>query len=326
MTESKRGTELITVPINSIVPNPLQPRVNVSVDLVRRLSSSMQAGRHEPLLEVERIPADPERFQILCGEQRWRAAREAGMDEVLVRVHHRLGYLERLQKQYEENHLRADLDPVEEGFCILGVRTLKEVQAAEQLLGEALVPFQPLADKRVDRREQFAEHLEGLRRLLRKHRIDVDTLSPWSETEKALGISETRRKAKVGLLRLDPDLHDAVRELPAEHAIQISRLSDRRQQADLVARAGDLTHREVHAAVERLRAEPDLTVEQALAKDPEPAAEGLAFDEQLVVLGDLCRQIVRLILILRDDPDRLPAATSALADLRSAIDTLLEAA
>lgn len=327
MNDGGRRTELITVPIDALERDPIQPRVNVSVDLVRRLSASMKAGRHEPLLEVERISGTTDHYRILCGEQRWRAAREAGLAEVLVRVRHGLGYLERLQQQYEENHLRSDLDPVEEGSAILLFRTLKEVFAAERLLRDAHVSFEPIDEKRIERREQFGEHLEALRRFLRDHDLDVETLSPWSETEKALGISETRRKAKVGVLRIDPELRDAVRALPAEHAIQIARLSDTRQQAELVARAADLNHREVHNAVERLRADAGLSVEEALARDDDAAQPAdVGFDQQLSTLGDLCRQLVRLMLILRADLNRLRAATPALSEVRTAIDELLGAA
>ncbi|MDQ6945888.1 MAG: hypothetical protein M3256_06340, partial [Actinomycetota bacterium] len=52
----------------------------------------------------------------------------------------------------------------------------------------------------------------------------------WRDTERALRISETARKDKVGILRLDPRLQDGVRHLPAEHAIQIARLNDPERQ------------------------------------------------------------------------------------------------
>jgi hypothetical protein len=109
---------LAVVPVYQIQPCPIQPRVNFSVDLIEHLSSPMKAGRHQPLLEVEPAPGAPGRYQIVGAEQRWRAARAAGLTEVLVRLNPPLGYLERLEKQYEENRLRADLDPVQEAHCL----------------------------------------------------------------------------------------------------------------------------------------------------------------------------------------------------------------
>ncbi len=113
-----RPEGLALVSVDHIHPCPFQPRVNVSMDLVRKLAESMRAGRHEPLLEVEPAPLQPGHYQIVCGEQRWRAAREAGLKRILVRIHPRLAYLERLRKQYEENRLRSDLDPVEDARAV----------------------------------------------------------------------------------------------------------------------------------------------------------------------------------------------------------------
>ena len=332
------NSNLVLVAVDAIELCPIQPRVNVSVDFVSKLAASMKAGRHEPVLEVEALPDAKDRYQIVCGEQRWRAARQAGLTQVLVRVHHHLSYLQRLEKQYEENHLRAELDPVEGAHCILLDKTIRDVEVAERLLRDSLLPFQPLDDLRIRRREEFREHLDVLKRLLVKNRVNVvrtgsgpavGHLSPWTETEKALGISESQRKTKVGILRLDSELQEAVRDLPAEHAIQISRLQDRAQQAELAERAHWLTHRQVHDAVERLREDRTLTVDAALAPSTAVIAKtGSAFEQQMATLGDLCRQLVRMLSILRPhlDSDQRVTVVDALADVRRSIDEFLGAA
>jgi len=117
---------------------------------------------------------------------------------------------------------------------------------------------------------------------------------------------------------------EAVRNLPTDHAVLISRLPDRVQQEELIARAPELTQRQVRVAVERLRMEPQLRLEAALASGR--PSEKPAFDDRLIVLGDLCHQLMRLLLILRDDAERRRKATPALADLRRALDEMLEAA
>ena len=300
---------LAVVPVDLIQPCPIQPRVNVSVDFVDKLSGSIKAGRHQPLLEVEPALGRRGRYQIVCGEQRWRAAKAAGLLEVLVRIHPHLGYLERLEKQYEENRLRADLDLVEEAYCIQLDKTIRDIAFAEQLLRDSLISFEALDEKRILHREEFVDHLDGLRKLLVKHKTHTVTgadgnpaagpLSPWRESEHALGISESQRKAKLGVLRLGPELLGELRELPAEHAIQISRLRDAAQQAELVQRARELTHRQVHRVVDRLLNDPDLDVaklvETELHADKEAVAAPLAFDHQLQLLADLCRQLVRAL-------------------------------
>jgi len=322
MTQS----QLRTVPVGSIVACSFQPRVNVPMDLVARLADSMKAGRHEPLLDVEPVPGSADRYRIVCGEQRWRAAREAGIAEVLVRVHSRLGYLNRLQKQYEENRLRAPLDAVEEANCLQLDHVVRSAFRAEQLLRDSLVPFQPLDDKHVEHREEFVQHLDGLKHLLLKHKVhviktefgpEVAPLAPWSETERALGISESQRKVKVGLLRLDPEEQDRVRPLPQEHAVQISRLADKEQRTELIERAAKLTHREVRRAVDRLLADSELDVDGALAGEPnEP--EPLTFESRLAAIADLCRQLVRAIRNL--DPVVSADDRTAVSDLLTCLD------
>jgi ParB/RepB/Spo0J family partition protein len=293
---------LAVVPVDLIEPCPIQPRVNVSVEFVDKLSTSIKAGRHQPLLEVEPAPGHRGTYQIVFGEQRWRAAKAAGLLEILVRIHPHLGYLERLEKQYEENRLRADLDLVEEAHCILLDKTIRDIAVAEQLLRDSLVPFQPLDEKRILRREEFAEHLDGLRKLLVRHKTHTvkgadgkpiaGPLSHWRESERALGISESQRKAKVGVLRLDPEELERVRSLTQEHAVQISRVPDKEQRAELIQRAPELTHRQVHRVVDRLRADRELDVDGALAGDPE-RTEPVTFESRLEAIADLCRQLAR---------------------------------
>jgi ParB-like chromosome segregation protein Spo0J len=324
-----RNTELVTIPIAAIEPCPIQPRVNVSIDLVAKLAASMKAGRHEPVLDVEPVSGRHGRYQIVCGEQRWRAALQAGLDQVLVRVHRRLGYLERLEKQYEENRLRADLDAVEEAHCFLLDKTIRDIQVAERLLRDALVPFQPLDERRLTRREEFGAHLDVLKRLLVRRKVHVvktesgpiaGQLSPWCETEKALGISESQRKAKLGILRLDPDLQEQVRSLPAEHAVQIARLPDRNKQAALLKHAAELTHKQVRAAVDCLLR--DSTKEVAEVADP------FAFEARLAAVADLCRQLARTLRNLRSivTDDERSAVGEVLANLRSEFDAFEETA
>ena len=330
MTRNRVPPGLAIVPIDLIQPCPIQPRVNVSVDLVAKLSDSIRSGRHQPLLEVEPAPGMRGRYQIVFGEQRWRAAKAAGLLEILVRVHPQLGYLERLEKQYEENHLRADLDVVEEAHCIVVDKTIRDIAIAEQLLRESLVPFKPLDEKRIVHRQEFVQHLDGLRELLVKHKTHIvngadgkpvaKPLSRWRETEKALGISESQRKVKVGLLRLDPEELDRVRPLPQEHAIQISRLADKEQRTELIERAAKLTHREVRRAVDRLLADRELDVDGALAGNPE-TPEPLTFESRLEAIADLCRQLVRALRNL--DPVVSADERRAVSDLLACVDAEL---
>jgi ParB/RepB/Spo0J family partition protein len=307
MTSAKVSprNDLRLVQVDAIDACPLQPRVNISVDLVRQLAASMRAGRHEPVLEVEPHEDDPDRFRLVCGEQRWRAAKEAGLSQVLVRVQPKLPHLERLTKQYEENRLRKELDGVEAAHCIVQAKALLDIQRAEELLAAAGVAFIRLEGRRIQRRDDFGAHLQELLGLLTEHqvhtverdgRVAVRPLSSWHETETALGISETARKARVGLLRLPEDVQDDLRGLPLEHAVQISRLEDPTAQRELAEVAANLSHRQVRAAVAQYLQEPGAEIASLVGPKPSPS---ITFEGQLGRVADLCRQLLRLIANLR---------------------------
>src|SRR5258708_37889250 len=89
-------------------------------------------------------------------------------------------------------------------------------------------------------------------------------LSPWRVTERALGLSEASRKAKLAVLRLEPEILEEVRGLPPHHASLVARVADPKRRAELVACATQLSNRQLHAAVRRLRADDDLEVADAL--------------------------------------------------------------
>lgn len=304
MTRTPLPGGLVLVPVDRVHPGPLQPRTTVSVELVHQLADSMRAGRHEPLLDVERSPLRPGNYQIVCGEQRWRAAKEAGVERVLVRVLDGLDHVSRLQKQHEENRLRADLTPSDDAHLVLAVKTLKDIEVAEHLLSQASVPFEPLSAKAVRDRGQLVEHLDSLKARLLEQKINVVAsgsgpvvapLSVWRETEAVLGISEAARKRKLAVLRLEPDILAEANTLPANHAPLIAQIEDHARRAELVEHAPYLTNRQLLAAVRHLRSDTNLTVPAALGKRPEPERDPLAFDTQLSLLADLCRQIVRLV-------------------------------
>lgn len=72
------------LPIYCLEPNPYQPRRQFDKDALGRLSESLKRdGMMQPILVR---PAGSGRFQILAGERRWRAARQAGWTEISVLV------------------------------------------------------------------------------------------------------------------------------------------------------------------------------------------------------------------------------------------------
>lgn len=70
------------LPLDAIEPNPRQPRKSFDEKEAAQLAQSIgEHGILQPLL-VRRIGAD--RYQLVAGERRWRAARQAGLEQVPV--------------------------------------------------------------------------------------------------------------------------------------------------------------------------------------------------------------------------------------------------
>lgn len=105
------------IPVGRIERNQGQPRVEFSEAEIEELAASIrQHGILQPLLVVRKPlePGSPERFEIIAGERRWRAARRAGLATVPCIVRDDLPERERLEISLVENLQRKDLNPIEE--------------------------------------------------------------------------------------------------------------------------------------------------------------------------------------------------------------------
>jgi ParB family chromosome partitioning protein len=97
-------------PLDSLEPNPFQPRTVFEPSRLQELAASLkETGMVQPIL----VRRQGERYQIIAGERRWRAAREAGLATVPVVVRdvpdERL-----LELALVENIQRQELLPLEE--------------------------------------------------------------------------------------------------------------------------------------------------------------------------------------------------------------------
>ena len=99
----------LQVPIDSIEANPVQPRTVFRPERLEELAASIRAnGIIQPL--IVRRAAD--KYQIIAGERRWRAARLAQLKEVPVIVQD-VADPRMLELALIENIQREDLNPIE---------------------------------------------------------------------------------------------------------------------------------------------------------------------------------------------------------------------
>ena len=102
---------LTQVPIESIRPNPQQPREDVVDESIDELAESIREhGIIQPLIVSKNL--DNEDYTLIAGERRWRAAKMAGLSmvPVLIREVSEQGQLE---LALVENLQRSDLNPLE---------------------------------------------------------------------------------------------------------------------------------------------------------------------------------------------------------------------
>ena len=107
----------VEVDIDRLSPNRYQPRAHVADDgALEDLTRSIRAnGIIQPIV----VRRDGDRFQIIAGERRWRAALKAGLTRVPVVVRDVAPGQEQslLEVALIENIQRADLNPIEEAVA-----------------------------------------------------------------------------------------------------------------------------------------------------------------------------------------------------------------
>ena len=103
---------LFLCPLERIIPQKGQPRQHFDETRLAELAASIgEHGVIEPLV-VRRAPGGGERYELIAGERRWRAAQRAGLREVPVVVKD-VSSLQAFELALVENVQRADLDPIE---------------------------------------------------------------------------------------------------------------------------------------------------------------------------------------------------------------------
>lgn len=112
LPESESGeAELRDLPIGLVLPNPDQPRKRLDPESISALASSIaDAGVIQPLIVR---PLGDGRYELIAGERRLRAAREAGLETVPALVRDE-DEGRRLQLALIENVAREELNPVDE--------------------------------------------------------------------------------------------------------------------------------------------------------------------------------------------------------------------
>ncbi|WP_210585438.1 ParB/RepB/Spo0J family partition protein [Streptomyces sp. GESEQ-35] len=142
------GAHFAEIPLDAITPNPRQPREVFDEDALQELVTSIQeVGLLQPVVVRQVGPA---RYELIMGERRWRACREAGLEAIPAIVRATDDEKLLLDALLENLH-RAQLNPIE------------EAAAYDQLLKDFNCTHDQLADRIGRSRPQVSNTLRLLK-------------------------------------------------------------------------------------------------------------------------------------------------------------------
>jgi ParB family chromosome partitioning protein len=153
-----------TLPVDLIQRGRYQPRRDFNPESLQELADSIAAqGVIQPIVVR---PSEGDRYEIIAGERRWRAAQQAGLDEVPVVVRHvteqgamAMGLIENIQ--------RDDLNPLEEADALH--RLLNEFELTHQQVAQAVGKSRTTVTNML----RLLELTDGVKQMMEKHLIEM---------------------------------------------------------------------------------------------------------------------------------------------------------
>lgn len=233
---------LATLPVSRIRPGKYQPRTRMDQQALAELAASIRSqGLMQPLLVR---PVEGDRYELIAGERRWRAAQMAGLEEVPVLVRE-VPDEAALALSLIENIQRENLNPMEEAAGV------------QRLVDEFKMTHEQAADA-VGRSRAGTTNLLRLLRLARPVQDMV--------MEGALDMGHAR-----ALLALDP-----ARQIEAAHRIASRGMSVRDTEALVQAMVrGKPTAKHAHKVDRDLeRLEEELSGSLGTTVEIRPAKKG----------------------------------------------------
>ena len=133
LPEAGSSSEVLTIPLDRIRPNPQQPRMSFDRDSLEALSISI---RNFGLIQPVTVRRTGDFYEIISGERRFRAARIAGLEAIPAYVREADTDVQLLEMALVENIQRENLDPIEEALSYR--RLIEECQLTQEQLADRL--------------------------------------------------------------------------------------------------------------------------------------------------------------------------------------------
>ncbi|WP_422772493.1 ParB/RepB/Spo0J family partition protein [Plantactinospora sp. WMMC1484] len=224
------GARFAEIPLDAIVPNPKQPRQVFDEEALEELKLSIQeVGFLQPI--VVRQLAD-DRFELVMGERRWRAAQAVGRESIPAIVRDTRDDA-MLRDALLENIHRANLNPLEEAAAYQ--QLLEEFGATHEELARRIGRSRPQisntirllnlpaeVQKRVAAGVLSAGHARAL--------LSLDSLAAQEELARRIvaeGLSVRATEEVVKLAEASPSRPSPAKRRPKVHAPGLDDLADR---------------------------------------------------------------------------------------------------
>jgi ParB family transcriptional regulator, chromosome partitioning protein len=196
------GDRLASLPVDLLQRGKYQPRADMRPESLGELADSIKSrGLVQPILVrplPRPLPTESQRYEIIAGERRWRAAQMAGLSEIPAVIRD-VPDEDAVAMALIENIQREDLNPLEEARALL--RLIEEFglthQAAAEAVGRSraavsnLVRLMELTDEVKEMLEHRQIEMGHARALLglatRRQQIEVATLV----AKKSLSVRDT---------------------------------------------------------------------------------------------------------------------------------------
>ena len=137
--QQKSDGELHNVPIEFIQPGAFQPRIDMHPEALEELASSIRSqGIVQPIVIraiAESTTSGDQKYEIIAGERRWRAAQMAGMADVPAVIRD-VPDKAVIAMALVENIQREELNPIEEATALR--RLIDEFNMTHQLAADAV--------------------------------------------------------------------------------------------------------------------------------------------------------------------------------------------
>jgi ParB family chromosome partitioning protein len=194
--------------INQIQPNSDQPRTRFDDNRLEELARSIRNnGIVQPLL-VRRIG---DRFELVAGERRWRAAQKAGLEKVPVVVRN-VSDDKMLELALIENIQRQELNPIEEAYAYK--RLIEKMGLTQEMLAQRVGKDRSVIANYI-RLLRLPEEVQRLveedqlsmghaRALLGVEEMEVQSKVARSIVEGGLSVRETERAIKKIVSGISP--------------------------------------------------------------------------------------------------------------------------